>query len=686
MKAVIYLILILSTVSFSQLKWWRNIIPNTKVEIKYYSPEKTNNYISLKRIKSVNSELGIIQTFSDDKLNVELSYRYYNNYIDVDGETDNLSNNDLCFTIKIVFPLNKKESVYWDNDPDSSVLVRQNKNYDNYIEAETVIPPDGAFDSTENDNGGYGDQVGEGKMSFYPLASISSRTDGLGWGIDLGLPEVYRLSFNPSEGMIAEFDLAAVKETVKFPKRAFFKMQLFEHEPAWHFRSALKEYYKINPYYFKKRVNKEGIWLPFVPLYTIKNFKDFSFAFNETSWNSKDNGLNNEPTIKADKQGGVYSFQYTEPWDIQIPITNRNMKYDEVISDKIIPQRDREFLKTSISLDKDSLWQTRRLETPWFKSGWAVSITTNANPDIPGFNKYDAVRKDEIDPALRLDVDGIYFDSMEWNWHYDLNYNREQFASAYYPLTFSTSLINPRPAIWNYTSEYSMMKNISDEMHLNGKLTMGNGFAWIPFSPGILDLFGSEFNWYSKDESGKKRFDFIRAISYQKPIVFLLNQGLGDKAFTTPPYAGYIKYFEKLLSYGFFPSFFSENSSNNPYWADSTRYNTGRPFFKKYIPLIKTIAAAGWEPVTYALSNNNDVYVERFGSNTEDGLYFTLYNDSGTDKKINLSIDAGSLKLKDIKKIEDLISDTVYPIKREKNKLFLKVYVPSERAKLLKIY
>jgi len=686
MKSLISLVVIFYTISFAQVSHWQKIISNTKVEVRYYSSEKTNNFISLKHTNTVNSELGSFQTFSDENLDINLSFRNYSNYIDLGGDVNNIRKKDLCFTIKIIFPLKGEESIYWDQDPDSSIQVSANKDYKNYIDAKTVIPPDGAFDSTVNDNGGYGDKVGEGKMSFYPLASISTHSFGLSWGIDLGLPEVYRLSFNTSEGMKAEFDLAAVKETVKFPNRTFFKLQLFEHEPEWHFRSALSEYYKINPVYFKKRVNEEGIWLPFVPLHTVKNYQDFGFAFHETDWNSKDKGLNNIPTIEADKQGGIYSFQYTEPWDIQIPITSKDLNYNEVISSKIIPQRDMEFLKTSISLDKDSLWQARKLEAPWFRTGWAVSITTNANPDISVFNKYDAVRENEIDPAIKLDVDGIYFDSMEWNWHYDLNYNRDQFASSSYPLTFSSSLQNPRPAIWNYSSEYAMMKNIADEMHLKGKLVMGNGFAWIPFGPGTLDLFGSEFNWYSKTESGKKRFQFIRAISDQKPIVFLLNEGLDSKAFTTPPYLGYYKYFEKLLSYGFFPSFFSVNSSSNPYWADSSRYNVGRRFFKKYIPLIKLIAAAGWQPVTYAYAKSKDILVERFGKNIKDGLYFTIYNESDADKNFNFTIDTGSLKLKSINKVKDLISGTAHTLIRKGNKLILKVSVPAERAKLLKIY
>ena len=206
---------------------------------------------------------------------------------------------------------------------------------------------------------------------------------------------------------------------------------------------------------------------------------------------------------------------------------------------------------------------------------------------LPGFNKYQYILKDEINPALNMNVDGIYFDSMEWNWHHDLNYREDHFAFTDYPLTFSRSV--GKPAIWNFASEFEFMKKISDEMHLQGKLAMGNGHGWNPFAAANLDLFGAELSWYSSDDHNTGALDFKRAISFQKPIVFLLNEGLNDKAFTEAPYKGYEIYFEKMLAYGFFPSFFSVDASNDPYWQDMKKIENGRPFFKKYIPVIKQI-------------------------------------------------------------------------------------------------
>ncbi len=686
MRLKILFLLILTSITYSQTTNWQKIIPNTEVAVQYYFPEKTNKFLLLNRTSIVKTQLGSVQTFQDKTMNVVLSFRKYLDYIELSGEVDNLKKNDLCFTVKIIFPFGQESRIYWNGSPDSSVLIKSDFNYNNYVEVNTVIPPAGSFNASEKENGGYGDKVGIGEMSFYPIASISNSSFGLGWGIDLGIPVVYRLSYKPSEGIVAEFDLATALETKKFPNRSFFKIQLFEHSPDWHFRSALNKYYKINPEYFKKRVIKEGIWLPFTPLHSIEDYQEFGFTFHETDWRTKDTGINSLSTIEADNQAGVHSFQYTQPWDIEIPIKSLDLNYKDVTSDLTVPPQLKDILQNSALYDKNNLWQTRKLETPWFKTGWAVSITTNADPEISGINRYDFARSDEIDSAINLNVDGIYFDSMEWNWHNDLNYNRKYFSFTDYPLTFSASLKKPKPAIWNYSSEYKMMNKIASEMHSKGKLMMGNGFGWMPFAPGILDLFGAEISLYSKGDSETKKLQFNRAISYQKPIVFLLNEGLDDRVFTSQPYDGYRQYFEKMLSYGFFPSFFSVNSATNPYWEDSTKYNTGRPFFKKYIPLIKLIAAAGWEPITYAITNTNGISIERFGYSIKTGLYFTIFNNNDVDKEIEIFFGSDKLNLPEIKKVNELITNTEYTIKRKNNDFILKINIPYGSGRLLKIY
>jgi hypothetical protein len=91
---------------------------------------------------------------------------------------------------------------------------------------------------------------------------------------------------------------------------------------------------------------------------------------------------------------------------------------------------------------------------------------------------------------------------------------------------------------------------------------------------------------------------------------------------------------KRALAYGMFPGFFSHNASQGHYFTRPELYNRDRPLFKKYVPLCKRVAEAGWEPVTLARSSDEHVYVERFGTR-----YLTLFNDSPEQRTTTIRLD-----------------------------------------------
>ena len=625
-------------------------------------------------IFSVNSRISFYRT---DLYQIVIHEIARGNYTEINVEFEHLSSGNSCGTLRVAIPHNG-DNWEWFRGLDKSEQMKSGVTYYDTVSVNTVFPPDGAFNGKDLADGGYGDPVGQGTMSYYPLCAARIDDGGHGLGIDMSVPVVYRLGGNIEHGLFAEFDIATSPLTLKFPNRAFFRLCKFDYNPEWGMRAALKQYYLIYPEIFKKRVINEGIWLPFVPMRSIPGWSDFGFAFHETSWGSSDLKDGKKiPNIQSDKETGVLSFQYTEPWDIQLPIKRKRIAYSSLLSDKIISKEHRAYLDVSVTEDKNGLWQARRLRTPWFNSGWAVSITTNCDPDLYGFNRYQYILQQEINPALRMNVDGIYFDSMEWNWHHDLNYREGHFAYTDYPLTFSRGV--DRPAIWNFTSEFEFMKKIADEMHSQGKLAMGNGHGWNPFAAANLDLFGAELSWYSSNEHNTTALDFKRIISFQKPIVFLLNEGLNDKAFTKAPYIGYEIYFEKLMAYGFFPSFFSVNASDDPYWKDQIKIENGRSFFKKYIPIIKQIAGAGWEPVTAAYVNSPSIRIERFGANSN--LFFTIRNNGDQENSCMISLDLEELGITGKIAAFEMVGEQAVSV--EKNILYIKI--PAGRTQVIQI-
>jgi hypothetical protein len=92
-----------------------------------------------------------------------------------------------------------------------------------------------------------------------------------------------------------------------------------------------------------------------------------------------------------------------------------------------------------------------------------------------------------------------------------------------------------------------------------------------------------------------------------------------------------------------FPGYFSADASTGHYFTRPELYNRDRPLFKKYIPLCKRVAEAGWEPVTGALSDNASVIVERFGTQPRP-CYLTVYNLGETRQKAVLTLTSLSAK------------------------------------------
>ncbi len=647
-----------------------------KIEYRDYN-DPGSGFRDLPLISESETANASVFIYSDGSYQLVIHLIDRNYYKEINGTLVSLKKDSACITLRLNSPL--EGSVWtWFSGLDKVIGMETGRIYSDTISIRTTIPPAGAFNGRTLADGGYGDPVGTGTMSYYPLCALSVDNKGYAAGVDINIPVVYRLSAEKGKGIITELDLAVSGDTRKFPSRTFFRLVSYTFNPGWGMRSALKTYYDVYPEAFRKRVVNEGIWLPFTAMRSIPGWEDFGFAFHETSWGSNDvrDGVKLSH-ILSDRGTGVLSFQYTEPWDVQIPIKSKTIPYDSVVSETLLPERHRSYLKVSAAKDKNGMWQARRLETPWFRTGWAVSITTNCDPELPGFNRYYFVRQGEIDPAIKLNADGIYFDSMEWNWHHDLNYNNDHFEFTDYPLTFSS--VVGRPAIWNLVSEFEFMKKIADEMHSQGKLAMGNGHGWNPFVASNLDLFGAELSWYSTGDHNVAALDFKRAISYRKPIVFLLNEGLNDKAFTQAPYSGYEIYFEKMLAYGFFPSFFSVDASNDPYWQDKAKIENGRPFFKKYIPLIREIAAAGWEPVTAARTSDPDIRIERFGEGRI--FYLTVRNNGLKDKKCNILLENDFPGMQRIVKAGELISGKAAEAKSNS----IELPVPAGRTRVIKI-
>lgn len=453
-----------------------------------------------------------------------------------------------------------------------------------------------------------------GYLSRYPFGAVRRGRQGWAIGIDMQQPAFFHIGYHGgTEELYLAYDIGLTPEKPSVKVR----FCIFAFEASWGFRSALARYYEIFPEGFQCRTPQQGLWMPFAKISQVQGWQDFGFKFkegnNETAW---------------DDAHGIITFRYTEPMTWWMPMPPEMPRTMEAalaeakrLADKGNPHA--QALFTSGFHNAEGQLVARLLNTPWCNGAvWSM----NSIPSIPGqytdFNvKWNArIRESLYGPNRKGDLDGEYIDSSEGYVTDELNFRREHFRFAERPLTFC--LHTKRPAMFRGLIVFEYVRAIAKDVHGMGKLMMANGaptrLCWL--AP-MLEVMGTETNWHRHGQwrpMSDPELLYRRALCKGKPYCFLMNTNFDQFG---PELVE--KYMKRSLAYGMFPGFFSPNASGGHYFTRPELYNRDRPLFKKYIPLCKRVAEAGWEPITLARSDNSRVYVERFGRR-----YLTVFNDS----------------------------------------------------------
>lgn len=232
-------------------------------------------------------------------------------------------------------------------------------------------------------------------------------------------------------------------------------------------------------------------------------------------------------------------------------------------------------------------------------------------------------------------IDGEYLDSFEGYVTTNLNFARDQFAASSVPLTFSPTDFLPAQHRGLLVTE--MARWMSKEVRGAGGLMMANSVPYrFGFAVPWLDIMGTETDWKRGDKytpDSDSAMNLRRTLSGPKPYLLLQNTNFANFSHDDVRH-----YMERSLFYGIFPSFFSHNAAEDIYWANPKLYNRDRDLFLKYIPVVKEVAEAGWQPLTKASSDNMNIWLERFGDEKE--IYLTLRNIAETVQTARIKLDA----------------------------------------------
>ncbi|MBQ9128348.1 MAG: hypothetical protein IJY15_11390, partial [Thermoguttaceae bacterium] len=538
-------------------------------------------------------------------------------------------------------------------------------------------------------------EIGGGRLSHYPIGGVlapgrlggpTSETNAIGLGVDPNYPAFYRIAFNAaSRELYIAFDVALTPEKPTAELR--FKLltaraDIFARNSRYNpegFRALLDSYREAYPEAFVVRAPNQGNWQPFAPISKVPNQEDFGFQFKEG---------NDE--VAYDDSIGVTTFRYTEPmtwWQSLPKETPKTVDAALELAKKLAADGNAaaQTLLTSGHRDRDGRFCAIFLDTPWCDGAvWSLNdapglvklakegkLGDAKVPSLGGFETKwnEKIADDLYGPALppssvslprtpeqfaaaqsRPGLDGEYIDSSEGYVTALLDFDRSHFAGMRTPLVFDAK--TKRPAIYRGLIAFEYVEKIAKDVHARGRLAMANStpgqFFWLVPQ---LDVVGTETNWNWNDRwSPMSDADLLyrRALCYGKPYCFLMNTDFDKFG------ADYVeKYMKRVLAYGMFPGFFSADASTKHYFSNPELYERDRPLFKKYMPLCKAVAEAGWEAQTGATSSDEKVYVERFGRflNPENhpqptpwakpaptkSLYFTVFNDSQEEKTFEIA-------------------------------------------------
>jgi hypothetical protein len=250
---------------------------------------------------------------------------------------------------------------------------------------------------------------------------------------------------------------------------------------------------------------------------------------------------------------------------------------------------------------------------------------------------------ESICDASEYPCSGFRIDSLTTTngWAKIENYRREHWEYADHPLVFSYH--TKQPVLLGTLSQYDCLSPMHENMTDMDKRVDANIWPYAySFYGHLVDVLGSEVWELQMDDDDDA--SLRRTMSYQKTNRNLLKWTQhGNDPITNEEMEIYMN---NQMFYGMFPSISvaaaEETYRDSRYWDNATLYERDRDLFKKYIPIIKDVSAAGWEPILYATCDNPDIKFERYGDLSV-GLYYTVASRSSMAESGVLSIDLSKL-------------------------------------------
>jgi hypothetical protein len=590
---------------------------------------------------SVSSSGGVLtHSASASGLSLSAKFTSIGSAIKVDTTLTSTTGTDRPVELSFRLPLNIPGWI-WDND---------------FVTPTPIV----AGTRYENLNTGFGPQ----NHSIYPFATVRNSSSALSLAVPL-VPQMNRFSYDTKYGLRCTWDLGLSPAATKTPNKATLTFWIYSSTPKWGMRAAAEKYYALNPASFTSNAPVDkGAWVLLGTgntLTSIPNSQDFGWGYNDGYGNID---FANAKGLLAlhyvDPSGWFHRFPTYEggpqpPYSVLSGTLNTEATSGTGGTTDSIPVKEMaQAVINSSPYNVAGLYQFSAKPYFWYKNTFQI-YPVFADPDIPAPSMHSVIKKYSVDKRIDMatgsgnHLDGIFLDDVALVSNLE-NHRRALWAYSSSPPSFSYA--TRKVTLWGGFSTAEFLQSLRSYLH-SKSLTLGGsiggGNLW--FTP-HLDIVGGEVRGFEALDRAYGR----RTLGYGKLWSNLLvpEDDLPASAATV------LAYMRQALSLGYFPGF------NGDYWKSSTAYERDRPTFKKYIPLIKKVAAAGWKPVPYATSSNPAVFIERFDNQTGNVFYLTAHNSGTATTTASLTLDGAALGITSSSSVaaKELLSNASVPAAR----------------------
>jgi len=574
-----------------------------------------------------NSEGCLVQSASlpESGLLITVTYTAHADHIAVHGEVVDTTGEDRALDITWGIPIDAQSGTWWD-DVHTSRPITDAGTYAHAISAiyDGWLP-----------------------ISLYPYAGVQISGKGVALGLPLDRPQLALLAYDGAAGRYgATFHLGISPQAVKVGPRATFDLMLYRFDPAWGFRDVIARHRALQP----------DAYTTELPLYDYSGFEQGSYFTENGAQRALDEDAAN-----------IYSAQYTGcelPLTI-VPSNEPRPTLDQVltvVSETLSSPRPWDAalaraITQSATMDPNGDWSLKHVGVfvwapDWWQAAWAANLDPDLDDGLASWNlDWRVTPAFTMTTQIGAHLDGVQIDNFMSSPTLDLR--PEALAAADWPLAYTPHTY--QPAVHNGFAFREYLAFLRDYLDTNWGTDRGItinfwGLGHPNYLAEYIDGFGSEGELKGNGEGpnwNPEILDYRRAIAYGRPYLFA-NQTTGLTASEAYTFTRLALLYGVLVGAG----------PNAAGWEPEAQQIVSDTH-----ELVTQYWAAGWEPLTRAWADNEDVWVERFGSTrpivlsprssvkipdyglrTSDyGLFFTVHSTLTETLPFTLTVDAASL-------------------------------------------